>query len=73
MRLPNPLPPDRMRPLERRSELCRLLGLGLVRLRLRDHGAGAQSSTLSGPGGESSLDCPARRSGHAIHATEETA
>jgi len=32
----NPLPPDQMTPAERRAELCGLLALGLVRLRMRD-------------------------------------
>ena len=36
MKRPNPLPPDRMTPAERRAELCALLALGLVRLRQRD-------------------------------------
>ena len=32
----NPLPPDQMTPTERRAELCGLLALGLIRLRLRE-------------------------------------
>ena len=36
MKRPNPLPPDQMTPTERRAELCGLLALGLVRLRMRD-------------------------------------
>ena len=36
MKRPNPLPPDQMTPAERRAELCGLLALGLVRLRMRD-------------------------------------
>lgn len=32
----NPLDPNQMKPTERRAELCGLLALGLVRLRLRD-------------------------------------
>ena len=47
--MPNPLAPALMTPTERRAELCRLLALGLVRLRLR------QSSELSADTGESSL------------------
>jgi len=38
MKRPNPLPPDQMTPAERRTELCGLLALGLVRLRMRDGG-----------------------------------
>lgn len=55
----NPYPAALMSPLERRAELCRLLALGLVRLRAR------QSSDLSGAIGESSLPFRAHRSGHA--------
>ncbi len=36
MKRPNPLPSHLMSPAERRSELCGLLALGLVRLRLRE-------------------------------------
>jgi hypothetical protein len=36
MKRPNPLPPAKMSPAERRTELCRLLALGLVRPRQRD-------------------------------------
>jgi len=32
---PNPLPPATMTPRERRAELCALLALGLIRLRMR--------------------------------------
>ena len=59
MRIPNPLNPDRMTPQERRSELARILALGLIRLRAR------QSSELSDRSGESSLHFPPDRSGHA--------
>jgi hypothetical protein len=38
MKRPNALPPDQMTVTERRAELCALLALGLVRLRLRNHG-----------------------------------
>lgn len=31
----NPLHPRHMRPIERRAEICRILALGLVRLRRR--------------------------------------
>lgn len=36
MKRPNPLKPDQMTPAERRAELCGLLALGLVRLRMRE-------------------------------------
>ena len=36
MKRPNPLSPEKMSPAERRTELCSLLALGLVRLRQRD-------------------------------------
>jgi hypothetical protein len=55
----NPLPPRHMSSIERRGELCRLLALGLIRLRAR------QSSDLSAVNGESSLPFPPERSGHA--------
>ena len=35
---PNPLPSANMTPRERRAELCALLALGLVRLRMRERG-----------------------------------
>ena len=35
MKRPNPLPPDHMTPAERRAELCAILALGLVRLRVK--------------------------------------
>ena len=38
MKRPNPLTPDQMTPAERRTELCGLLALGLVRLRMRETG-----------------------------------
>ena len=34
----NPLHPRYMKPQERRAEVCRLLALGLLRLRLRNSG-----------------------------------
>jgi len=36
IRRPNALPPDQMTPAERRTELCGLLALGLVRLQQRE-------------------------------------
>ena len=38
MKRPNPLPPDQMTPAQRRAELCGLLALGLLRLRMREMG-----------------------------------
>jgi hypothetical protein len=35
IRRPNPLPPDQMTPAERRAELCGLLALGLMRLKMK--------------------------------------
>lgn len=56
---PNPLSPFHMAPAERRTELCRILALGLVRLMQR------QSSELSDRTGEGSLHFPPDQSGHA--------
>ena len=63
----NPLHPRHLRPLERRAELCRILALGLVRLRAR------QSSEVSAAIGESSLHSPDLQSGHATTRTRRTA
>ncbi len=38
MKRPNALHPSLMTPDERRSELCAILGLGIVRLHLRNRG-----------------------------------
>ena len=46
---PNPYPAARMTPVTRRAELCAILALGLLRLKLRN------SSQLSDHTGESSL------------------
>lgn len=56
LKRPNALHPDELRPEERRAELCRLLALGLVRLRMRTL-ADDRSS-----GGEPSLRHPPDRS-----------
>lgn len=56
---PNPLSPFHMTPAERRTELCRILALGLVRLLER------QSSRLPDRVGDSSLHFPPDQSGHA--------
>ena len=63
----NPYPARLMSPMERRAELCRLLALGLVRLRAR------QSSELSARTGESSLHYPPGPSGHAVMQTRRPA
>jgi hypothetical protein len=55
----NPLKPDHLSTEERIAEVGRLLGLGVVRLLRRE------SSALSAPGGDSCLDFPHERSGHA--------
>jgi len=56
---PNPLNPIHMKPLERRAELCGLLALGLVRLRMRD------KTEVSDTNGESFLHFSANQSVHA--------
>ena len=52
MKRPNPLPPEKMTPAQRRAELCGLLALGLRRLHIRD------AAQLSDDTGESSLHLP---------------
>lgn len=64
---PNPIHPDRLTTKERIAELCRLLALGLVRLKAR------QSTELSALPGESSLHYPPDRSGHATRLWKEKA
>jgi hypothetical protein len=60
MKRPNPLPPDRMTPAERRAELCGLLALGLIRLMMRD-----AASDISDKNGEVGLHYPADEWRHA--------
>ena len=67
---PNPIQPDRLTTKERLGEVCRLLALGLLRLRARDHAKGGQSSGLSPETRERPVDCPARASGHATRPTK---
>ena len=67
MKRPNPLPPDQMTPAERRAELCGLLALGLVRLRLRERGEPSDDA------GEIRLHYPADRCRHATQNPTETA
>ena len=64
---PNPLPPDRLTPAERRAELCGLLALGLVRLMQ----AGKTQPTAEN--GEIPLHSPPDPSVHATPTPEETA
>jgi hypothetical protein len=59
MKRPNPFPSDQMTPAERRAELCGLLALGLVRLRMRDR------KEVSDDTGESCLHYPADEWRHA--------
>ena len=59
MKRPNPLSPDQMTPAERRAELCGILALGLVRLRMREGGE------VSDDTGESCLHYPADQCRHA--------
>jgi hypothetical protein len=59
MKRPNPLHPDLMTPAERRTELCGLLALGLVRLMQRERG---EPSDVAG---EIRLHYPADRCRHA--------
>lgn len=67
MKRPNPLPPDQMTAAERRAELCGLLALGLVRLRLRERGEPSDDT------GEMRLHYPADQCRHATRNPTETA
>jgi hypothetical protein len=67
MKRPNPLPPDKMTAMERRAEMCRILALGLIRLRQRD------VAQISDTYGESSLHNSADQSVHATPNETETA
>ncbi len=59
----NPLHPRHLSPLERRAELCRILALGLLRLRQRnlDTGAGSGGSGLHNPVDRSGTAASQRR------------
>lgn len=59
MKRPNSLPPDQMTPAARRAELCGLLALGLIRVRMRERGE------VSDKTGESCLHCPPDQCLHA--------
>ena len=63
----NPLAPSMMTPAERRTELCRILALGLIRLMHR------QSSQLSDGTGETSLHSVLDQSAHATPTHRRTA
>ncbi|TGY85549.1 hypothetical protein E5163_16810, partial [Marinicauda algicola] len=63
----NPLPPDRMTAAERRTELCGLRALGLVRLRQRERGEPSDGT------GEIRLHSPADRCRHATPTQRRTA
>ena len=67
IRRPNPIAPSAMTPVERRTELCGLLALGLVRLRQREMGK------VSDATGEIRLHSPADRCRHATPTHEEDA
>ena len=67
LRRPNALSPILMSPTERRAELCGLLALGLVRLRMRDQ---AEVSDVTG---ESSLHIQPDQSAHATPTHRRTA
>jgi hypothetical protein len=64
---PNPTRPELLTSKERRAELCRLLALGLIRLRAR------QSREVSVAVRESSLHNSAARSAHANPKRRRTA
>lgn len=67
MKRPNPLPADKMTAMVRRAEMCRLLALGLIRLRQRD------IAQISDTNGESSLHNSAGQSVHATPTSKEIA
>lgn len=67
MKRPNPLRPDLMTPAERRTELCGLLALGLIRLRIREVGE------VSDDTGESCLHYPPDQCRHATPTHRRTA
>ena len=67
IRRPNPLPPDQLTAAERRAELCGLLALGQLRLKLR------QSIQVSDDTGERCLHYPPDQSRHATPPHRRTA
>jgi hypothetical protein len=67
MMRPNTPPPEQMLPAERRAELCGLLALGLIRVRLRD------AAQLSAGNGEFPLHNSPDQSGTAETLNRRTA
>lgn len=63
----NAYPASRMRPAERRAEICSILARGVLRLRARIW------DNVSGDTGDCSLPFSPDRSGHANPATPEAA
>lgn len=63
----NPLHPNLMTAAERHGELCRLLALGVIRMKA------PKSTSLSADSGESSLHFTADQSGHATPSERRTA
>lgn len=64
---PNPLNPNLMTPAERRTDLCRILALGLFRLRVGD------ADQLSAKHGEFPLHNSAVQRAHATPTNRRTA
>jgi hypothetical protein len=67
MKRPNALLPNQMTPAQRRTELCGLLALGLIRLRMRERGE------VSDQTGESCLHCLPDQCLHATPTHERNA
>ena len=67
IRRPNPLPPDQMTPAERRTELCGLLALGLIRLTIME------GAKVSDANGEILLHSPPDQCRHATSTHRRTA
>ncbi|WP_370372396.1 hypothetical protein [Henriciella pelagia] len=67
MKRPNPIDANLLSPAERRAELCGLLALGLIRLKM------AKGADLSETKGESSLHSPPDQCRHATPTHEEQA
>lgn len=65
MKRPNPINENLLTPAERRAELCGLLALGLIRLRM------ANRADQSDGNGESSLHSPPDQCRHATPTQKE--
>lgn len=63
----NPLNPNLMTPTERRADLCRILALGLIRLKMRD------AAQLSAEHGEFLLHNSPNQRAHATPTHRRTA